>query len=152
MKLFPRLSALIFVLCSIGAAPVLADTPADVASAWGLLGAWSVDCSRPVSRQDSRLSFVRKGDDVVHRREFGDDSDEHAVAAVHTMTGGKIEVVIDLRRFSQTRTIVFAKEGEGKKRAISNRDDKDVYSIRDGKFVANGQRAPVQSRCASLTN
>lgn len=152
MKISPRFVALVLALCSVAAAPGLAETPADVAAAWGLLGTWAVDCSQPASRQNSHLSFVRKGDGVIHRREFGDDSDEHAVSAVRTMAGGKIEVVVDLQRFSQIRTIVFAREGDGKKRAISNRDDKNVYSIRAGKFITNGQRAPLQSRCASLTN
>jgi hypothetical protein len=152
MKFSPHLGAVVLVLCGAGATAGLAETPADVASVWGLLGTWAVDCSQPASRQNSYLSFVRNGDGLVHRRGFGGDSEEHAVMAVRVTADGRIEVVIDLRQFSQVRTIVFAKEGEGKKRAVSNRDDKGVYSIRDGKFVANGQRAPVQGRCANLTN
>jgi hypothetical protein len=135
-----------------GAMPGWAQDPAEIAAQWGLLGTWAVDCTQPPSRQNSYLTFARDGELLFHRRDFGDARDEHPVTSVREAADGTIEVVIDLAIFAQTRTIVFAKEGEGKKRAVSNRDDKGVYSIRDSKFVANGQPAPVQNRCATLTN
>lgn|SRR5690606_24868269 len=141
------------LLFGLGVAlPAWAQGPAEVAAQWGLLGTWAVDCNQPPSRQNSYLTFARDGERLVHRRDFGDARDEHPVTSVRQSADGTIEVVIDLAIFAQTRTIVFAKAGEGKKRAVSNRDDKGVYSIKNGKFVANGQPAPVQNRCATLTN
>jgi hypothetical protein len=147
-----RTCAVSVLLCGLAATSAIAQTPAEVAANWGLLGVWSLDCGQPTSRANARLSFVQDGGRLIHRRNFGDRSDEHAVVAARLLDGDRIEVVIDLQQFSQRREIVFAKEGEGKKRTVSNRDDKNVYSIRDGKFVASGQPAPVQIRCATLTN
>ena len=133
------------------AAPAMAQSSTDAAAAWGLFGTWAVDCTQPASRQNGHLTFARTNAGVVQRRDFGDVKDEHPVRTVRFLPGGGLEIVMDLRGFSTVRTIAFAKESEGKKRAVSNRDEKGAYTIENGRFVANGADTPWQYRCAVPT-
>lgn len=142
-----------FILCGLllAAAPAAEQNAVEAATAWGLLGTWALDCGKPASRPNPYLGYFRHGRNLVHRRDFGDVRDEHTVTSARILEDGALEIVVDLAVFGQVRTIVFRKEGEGKKRAVLNRDDAGNYSIKDGKFVANGQPSPVQTRCSAAT-
>lgn len=133
------------------AVPAVSQSPADAAAAWGLFGTWAVDCTRPASRQNGHLTFVRTNAGVVQLRDFGDLKDKHPVRAARVLPDGGLEIVMDLKGFSTVRTIVFAKESDGKKRAVSNRDEKGSYTIENGKFIANGADTPWQYRCTIPT-
>lgn len=136
---------LVFLLADTASAQSVADQ----ASAWGLLGTWAVDCSLPPSRTNAHLSYVRKGQSVVHRRDFGDARDEHAVVAARLLPDSSLEVVIDLASFSQVRTVVFKHMDGRSMRAMTNRDAVGNYSIKDGKF-ADGRPSAVQFRCSEV--
>ena len=141
--------------CSVGilfAGPLLAQSMAEEAAGWGLLGTWALDCTVPASRSNAYLSYVREGDALIHRRDFGDTRDEHPIDAVKVLADGSLEIVItlSLANASQVRTLVLQKEGKGKMRAMMNRDEAGNYSIRDGKFM-DGQPSAVQSRCNAAT-
>lgn len=140
------------MFATLAAEPVRGEDAGEVASQWGLLGTWSVDCSAAPSRSNAHLSFVRVNGRLTHRRDFGDLRDEFPVLDARALPDGSLEIEVDLALFGQKRTIVFEKLGEGKKRAVLNRDDKGNYTIRDGKLVSTGKPAPVQTRCAVLTN
>ena len=65
------------------------------------------------------------------------------------MPDGSLELTISFASRSQTRQLAFAKAADGRIRAFYSRNiDTDEYSIKDGKFVANGNAVPWQSRCA----
>jgi hypothetical protein len=51
-----------------------AETVAQTASKWGLIGTWALDCSLPPDRgKGALLAYeVAPGGRVVHRRNFGD--------------------------------------------------------------------------------
>jgi len=66
-----------------------AETVAETARAWGLIGAWSLDCSvAPDRGQGAVLAYeIASGDRVVHRRDFGDASDAIATGTANTPSG-----------------------------------------------------------------
>lgn len=125
-----------------------AQTIAETASRWGLLGSWKLDCSQPTSRSNGDLRYVVRGGKLYHDRDFGDAKDSSAVMSATRKADGSIEIVVSFASLSQTRQFSFRKGSDGRIRAISNRNvDTNEYSIKDGKFTANGNDAPWQSRC-----
>jgi hypothetical protein len=147
-----RWSLTVLILVALGAGLLSADAArsqsvADQASAWGLLGTWAVDCGLPPSRSNAYLSYARKGQAVIHRRDFGDMQDEHAVIAARLLRDSSLEIVIDLASLSQVRTVVLRRVGERGMRAMTNRDAAGHYSVKDGK-LADGRQSPVQLRCS----
>jgi hypothetical protein len=138
------------VLLAIVALPEasLAQMVAETASRWGLLGTWRLDCSAPVSRSDGELQYVVRGGKLFHDREFGDVRDSGSVMSATRKADGSIELVVNFVSFSQTRQYSMIKGGDGRIRSISNRNvDTNEYTIRDGKFTANGNATPWQTRC-----
>ena len=125
-----------------------AQTVAEIASRWGLLGTWRLDCSEPSSRSDGALRYVVGDGKLFHDRESGDVRDSSPVMSATAKADGSIEIVVNLVSFSQTRQSSVVKGSEGRIRAVSNRNvDTNGYSIRDGKFTANGNDTPWQTRC-----
>src|SRR5258708_39309579 len=58
-----------------------AETVAQTARKWGLIGPWSQDCSiAPDRNKGAVLAYeIASGERVVHRRNFGDITDESEV-------------------------------------------------------------------------
>jgi hypothetical protein len=58
-----------------------AETVAQAARKWGLIGPWSLDCSlKPDRSKGTMLAYEVVADDrVVYRRNFGDTTDESEV-------------------------------------------------------------------------
>jgi hypothetical protein len=50
-------------------------------------------------------------------------------------------------KLKQTREYGLLLQDDGTLRAIYNRNQKHEYTIRDGKFTANGNPTPPQHRC-----
>ena len=143
-----RLLAL--VLLAVLAAPEasLAQTTAQIATSWGLLGTWRLDCSKPMSRSNPDLTYVVRSGKLLHDREFGDARDSNPVMSATRKADGSLEVLVNFGSLSQTRQFSFIKGSDGRIRATSSRNvDTNEYSIKDGKFTANGNAAPWQSRC-----
>jgi hypothetical protein len=128
----------------------LAQTVAETASKWGLVGTWRLDCSTPASRSNGDLQYVVRGGKLFHDREFGDARDSNVVVSATRKTNGSLEIAVNFVSFSppQTRQFAFVKGSDGRIRAVSNRNvDTNEYSIKDGKFSANGNDTPWQTRC-----
>ena len=143
-----RLLVLVLLVVLATSEASLAQTVADTASRWGLLGTWRIDCSKPASRSDGDLQYVVRGGALFHEREFGDARDSSSVVSARTKADGSIEIVVNFTSISQTRQFSLIKGSDGRIRAISNRNvDTNEYSIRDGKFTANGNTPPWQTRC-----
>jgi len=138
-----------------GGAPsraALAQSPADVATRWGLLGSWAADCGTPPSRQNSWLIFAIKGGTLYLDREFGDVSDitRNQVMTASIRPDKAIALVISYPTIKppQTREILFAGDADGRIHTVSNkRLDSSDYSIKDGIWVANGQPSSRLTRC-----
>jgi hypothetical protein len=145
-----RIRLFALVLLAVLATPEasLAQTVADTASKWGLLGTWRLDCSTSPSRSDGALQYVVRGGKLYHDREFGDARDSSQVMSATRKADGSLELVVKFDSLSQTRQFSFIKGSDGRIRAISNRNvDTNEYTIKDGKFTANGNTPPWQTRC-----
>ena len=126
-----------------------AETVAQTARTWGLLGSWSLDCSlKPDRNKGTVLAYeIAGGDRVVHRRNFGDTTDESEVVSAEVSTDGTLNLRVFFPSLKQTREYGLIMQPDGTMRALYNRNEKREYTIRDGKFVANGNPTPPQHKC-----
>lgn len=148
-----------FLLCAAvcGVALALArtagaetDSPAKVLADWGMLGTWAVNCAAPASRINGYSTYAAQGtSDAALVRDFGTDNpgDRSRIVSARIVGDGMIEITIDLTSINQVRANVFAKLGADRIRAMENRASDGSYTVRDGKFVHNGQPTLVQHRC-----
>jgi hypothetical protein len=130
---------------------VSAETVAQTARKWGLIGAWSLDCSLPPDRNKGTvLAYVIASDGrVLHRRNFGESTDESEVVAAEVSKGGMLNLRVVFPSLKQTREYGLVMQSDGTIRAMYNRSQKGEYSIRDGKFIANGNPTPPQHKCSA---
>jgi hypothetical protein len=126
-----------------------AETVAATARKWGLIGPWSLDCSlKPDRNRGTVLAYeIAPGDRVVHRRNFGDSTDENEVVTAEVSGEGMLNLRVFFPSLKQTREYGMIKQADGTMRAIYNRNQKGEYSIRNGKFTANGNPTPSQYKC-----
>jgi hypothetical protein len=128
---------------------VSAETVAETARAWGLIGPWSLDCSvAPDRGEGAVLAYqIASGDRVVHRRNFGATIDESEVIAAKVSGDGMLNLRVFFPKLKQTREYGFAMQPDGTMRAMYNRNRNGEYTIRNGKFTANGNPTPSQHKC-----
>jgi hypothetical protein len=138
------------MLFSLTLAPdASAETAAQTARKWGLIGTWSMDCALPPDRNKGTvLAYaIASNGDLVHRRNFGDTSDESPVLSAELSNNGMLNLRVLFPNLKQTREYGLMKQPDGTLRAIYNRNQKEEYSIRDGKFTDNGNPTPRQHKC-----
>ena len=130
---------------------VSAETVAQTARRWGLIGPWSLDCSLPPDRNKGTvLAYVTaSGGRVLHRRNFGDSTDESEVIAAEVSSNGMLNLRVFFPSLKQTREYGLVMQPDGTIRAMYNRNQKGEYTIRDGKFTANGSPSPAQHKCSA---
>ena len=126
-----------------------AETVAATARKWGLIGPWSLDCSlKPDRNRGTVLAYeIAPGDRVVHRRNFGDSTDENEVVTAEVSGEGMLNLRVFFPSLKQTREYGMIKQADGTMRAMYNRNEKDEYTIKDGKITANGNPTPSQHKC-----
>jgi hypothetical protein len=120
---------------------------ADVAEQWGLLGSWAVDCQRAPARENPHYRYERQGVSLTVQRDVGDFRDENKVTSAVITDDGGIELVTDFKALCHVITSRYAKGNADQFRAMSNKDEKNVYSALDGK-LRSGVPTPVMSRCS----
>lgn len=138
------------ILFSLALTPIAsAETVAETALKWGLIGPWSLDCSHPPnSNKGSVLAYeLAPGDRVVLRRRFGDGTDESKVVAAKVSRDGMLNLRVFFPQLKQTREYGLAMQPDGTMRAMYNRSQKGEYTIRDGRFTANGKPTPSEQKC-----
>jgi hypothetical protein len=140
------LALLCCLTLTIGAS---AETVAQTAQKWGLIGPWSLDCSpRPDRGNGAVLDYeIVGGDRVVHRRNFGDKSDESEVVAADISEDGMLNLRVFFPSLRQTREFGLLMQPDGGIRTMYNRNQNDEYSIKDGKFTANGNPTSALHKC-----
>lgn len=126
-----------------------AETVAQTASKWGLIGSWALDCSLPPDRgKGALLAYeVAPGGRVVHRRNFGDVKDENQVLGAVVSGNGMLNLRVSFPGLKETREYGMMKQPDGTIRAMYNRNAKEEYTIKDGNFTANGNSSPAQHKC-----
>ena len=83
----------------------------------------------------------------MHRRNFGDKSDESEIVAADISEDGMLNLRVFFPSLRQTREYGLMMLPDGTMRAIYNRNQNDEYTIKDGKFTANGNPTPPQHKC-----
>jgi hypothetical protein len=128
-----------------------AETVAQTVLKWGLIGPWSLNCSlKPDRKNGTVLAYeIARGDRVVHRRNFGDGKDESEVVGAEISSDGMLNLRVFFPSLKQTREFGVVMQPDGTLRAMYNRNQKGEYTIRDGKFTANGKPTPPQHKCAT---
>jgi hypothetical protein len=126
-----------------------AETVAQTVRNWGLTGSWSQDCSlKPGKNQNALLTYEIMPDErVVHRRNFGDSTDENEVVGAHVSGDGMLNLRVFFPNFKQTRDYGMMKQPDGNMRTMYNHDQKNDYSIRDGVYTANGSQTAALHKC-----
>jgi hypothetical protein len=140
------LAMLFFLTLTLDAS---AETVAETARQWGLIGPWSLDCTlKPDRNRGTVLAYEIAPDDrVVHRRNFGDTTDENEVIAAEVSTDGMLNLRVFFPEPKQTREYGLILQPDGTMRAMYNRNQNNEYTIKDGKFTANGNPTPAQHKC-----
>lgn len=143
-----RLLGLLLVASIVLAEAATAQSVADAATRWGLIGTWSLDCTKPASTTNGYLIYVVRAGKVVHERDFGERRDTNDVQQARTGIGGTLDLVVHFPGLNQTRKFTMLMASDRRIRALANsRIDRTDQTIKDGKFTANGATAPWQSRC-----
>lgn len=125
-----------------------AQTNAEIAAEWGLLGTWKIDCDAPATVANTQEIFVVREGRLVLDRDLGTEKDSFPVAFVAPGEGGSLYLVISFTRFGQVRENVVVKRSDGRKRVMSNRNvDTDEYSVRNGSFTQSGRELSWFTRC-----
>jgi hypothetical protein len=92
-------------------------------------------------------AVIVRGDRLVHRRNFGDENDESEVVGAEISADGTLNLRVYFPSLKQTREYGLKKQPDGTMRAMYNRSQQGEYTIRDGKFTANGNPTPAQHKC-----
>lgn len=133
-----------FALCQTA----IADTAAEAAAKWGLLGAWMPDCAKPASRKNAELTYVVRQGKLFKDRDYGDGRDSSEVISTTILPDGAIEHVVKYESLGLTRRAVDVKDSEGRKRTLINEDlGSGRYVIKDGRFLSNGAASIWLSHC-----
>ena len=126
-----------------------AETVTETASKWGLIGPWSQDCSLPPDHDRGMVLIyaIERGDRLMYRRNLGDTRDDREVVGADLSADGMLNLRVYFPSLNQTREYGLMKLPDGTMRAMYNRNQKGEYTIRDGKFTANGNPTPLQHKC-----
>jgi hypothetical protein len=147
--------AAVFVSLAFGLTPAFAQSPqtsavADTLQKWGLIGTWSLDCSRPPAGNHIYIRYVAwLGGKVMTERDYGDKdrNDSNEVTSATFNQDGSLTMVVDFQSLGQIRTFALERDRPDRVRALWNRGPDGVYSVKDGRFTANGNETPWQYKC-----
>jgi hypothetical protein len=131
-----------------GILPAPADSVADVTRGWGLLGSWAIDCAAAPSKARPHLIYDITADRrVVHRRDFGTSKDEQEIISAEISADGVLSIRIHFPAFKQTRENGIAKQPDGSIRSMYSRNEKNEYTVQNGRFIANGNPTTPLRKC-----
>ena len=127
-----------------------AETAAEVAARWRLLGQWKPDCSSPTSRANTVFNFVARDGKLYQDRDMGDWQDSSLVMEATVQPDGSIELTTVLGGAAGTRTTVLRMQDEAHFLVWSNRAaGTQPYTIKDGRFANGSNVRPLLMRCGA---
>jgi hypothetical protein len=145
---FGRLALAMIVSVMLASRAAAKESVAQTLSKWGLIGSWSLDCARPPDHDKGAvLAYEIDGDDVINRRDVGDATDEGKVISARVSRDGMLNLRVYFASVKQTREYGLMMRPDGTLRAMYNRDEKNRYTIKNGKFTADGKPTPSQHKC-----
>ncbi|MFO1114536.1 MAG: hypothetical protein U1E28_02550 [Beijerinckiaceae bacterium] len=123
-----------------------AETPAELAARWGLIGDWRAACGGPVSPANPVHRFLVREGRLVEENLLGDRTIAGTIDKAALREDGALVMEIDYPGGRRERIAV--RYGPGARRIVSDRDvATDQYAIRNGRMTANGELTPAESRC-----
>jgi len=143
----------VLALCQAsGALAAFAQTSADIAASWGLLGQWQVQCHAPAKMDNPIYLFRARAAQVVLDRDFGTNrQDSQALVNVRPAPNGAITFLVPFPNTEppQTREHVWVKAQDYSGiRVFTNRNpDTGEFFVRDGRFP-DGATTPWFRRCS----
>jgi hypothetical protein len=140
----------LIALIGLAAAPQasFAQSNVEVATKWGLIGTWRIDCRQPASHDNPDLKYVVRDGKLFHDRDFGGTTDSHQVIAATPRPDNALELIVNFTEFNETRQYAFVHGRSDTLRTLFNRNvDTGDYSIRDGKVSGSDQSSAWQFRC-----
>jgi len=147
-----RLFAFVVLSLLATSGPSLAQTAADVASEWGLLGTWMADCKKPAGSGNAILRYVVKTGQLFYERGLMSDNkaESNQVISATIKPDRSIEIVVNFISVlpAQTRRFSLVKGKDGRTRVMSNVNvASKEYSIVNGTLIASGDSTPWLTRC-----
>lgn len=152
MLVATRLFALVVLSLLATSGTSLAQTAADAASQWGLLGTWMADCKKSAGPSNLALRYVVKAGQLFYERELGsaDKIESNQVTSATIKPDHSIEVVVNFISTlpAQTRQFSLVKGNDGRTRVISNVNlGSNEYSIVNGILIGTGDPSPWLTHC-----
>lgn len=144
-----RLLIPVTLLASIIASSAATASSMDVARKGGLLGRWAVDCANTVKQggPHNLIAYEATREGKLFYRRNDDPQDGNEIEDVKLGADGLIIVRVEMPAKKQTREMGITKLADGSTRAVYNHDTEGNYSVKDGIFIANGNRTPSLKRC-----
>lgn len=134
------------------AAPALAkESVARTVEKLGLMGRWATDCSAPASDSNWHTLYSRRADGKVSRKYFNSPEpfNDYTVTSAE-VRGDRISYKIVGTDKNRLKFSVVLSVSGGKLQVIDSRDDTNgEQKVKDGKFTANGQPSPIQTKCGN---
>ncbi len=115
----------------------------------GLMGRWASDCGAPASDSNWHTLYSRRSDGKVSRKYFNgpEPFNDYTVTSAE-VTGDRISYKIVGTDKSRLKFSVVLSVSGGKLQVLESRDDTNgEQKVKDGKFTANGQPSPIQTKC-----
>jgi hypothetical protein len=137
------------LLASTIAGSANAASPAAVASKWGLIGRWAVDCAntKKVGGPHNLISYEARADGKIMYRRNDEPDDNNEITDVKLGENGMIVLTIVVPAYKQTREMGIAMDAQGRTRSMFNHAIGGDYNVRDGIFTETGKETPSLSRC-----
>ena len=127
----------------------LAETPAEAARRWGLIGTWRFNCNAPPDKIDVVLVYAVRNNRLYHDRNWGSGTDSSAITNATIRPDGAIDLLINFTSLSQTRQNILKKMPDGRVLTLVSRNvDNDQHTIKDGKVAGSGQPMTLLTRCS----
>ena len=127
----------------------IAETPAEAARRWGLIGTWRYNCNAPPNRNDVALTYAVRGNGLYHDRNWGSGTDSSLISSATIRPDGTLDLMIEFTSLSQKRENVVRKTSDGKMATVMSRNAiTDEYLIKNGKFIADDGPIAAATRCS----
>jgi hypothetical protein len=141
---------LLGVIASLLAAQAaFAETPAEAARRWGLIGTWRFNCGAPPDKIDNILVYTVRNNRLYHDRNWGSGTDSSLISNATIRPDGTLDLLIAFTSLSQMRENILRKLPDGRVLTLVSRNvDNDAHTIKDGKVVGSGDAMTPLTRCS----
>ena len=134
------------------AGPAAAQSPQQLATSWGLLGTWAIDCSAPPGDANPHYIYVWRQGQLFLDRDFGGGKkDSNTLTSLRSPAANQIEYIVSFGATDppQTRLHLWQKEPNPlRMRVISNRDvASGKLHVTNGRYPEDNQLTPWNRRC-----